>query len=84
MKDKDTKQSKIKLVFYVPQERWEAELALRSLDLAFALNDLSYKRSEHKHEQTEKEYEFWDRFSSEVNKVLTERNVFDLVVNRMQ
>lgn len=73
----------VSLIFPLPEDKWEASLALRSLDMALALYDLSMQRSYHKHVDDEEEYEFWERFSEEVNKVLEEKNLFDLVIAEM-
>jgi len=58
----DLFQSRANISFPLPQEKWEAELAIRSLDMAIVLNELSMQRSYHKHEDDDDEYAFWERF----------------------
>lgn len=75
--------SEVILKFPIPEEKYDAELALRSLDMALALNDLSMQRSYHKYEEDKNEYAFWERFSKEVNNIIEDRGLFNLVIERM-
>ena len=70
--------------FPLPENKWEAELALRALDMALVLYDFSMQRSYHKHVEDAEEYAFWERFSDEVVRILEDRGLFELTVTRME
>lgn len=65
----------VQMVFKLPEKSFEAEAALKSMEMAEILNTLLTKA----YNSGDKDYDFWDRVSSEVEEMLREKGIFELI-----
>lgn len=65
----------VDITFHLPENSLEAEAALKSMEMAGVLNTFLTKV----YSSGDKDYDFWDRVSDEVEEMLREKGIFELI-----